>query len=55
MSSFAGDEVGAVVVDVGTHTTKAGFAGEENPKAIVPSVGIDDELMMELIMMMNVR
>ena len=38
MSSYAGDEVGAIVVDVGSHTTKAGFAGEENPKAVVPSV-----------------
>jgi len=36
--SFAGDEVGALVIDVGSYTTKAGFAGEEAPRAIVPSV-----------------
>jgi actin-like protein 6A len=36
-----GDEVGAVVMDIGTHTTKAGFAGEDMPKAIFPSyVGV---------------
>ncbi|KAL9649846.1 hypothetical protein ABK040_009659 [Willaertia magna] len=36
--SFAGDDVGAIVVDIGSYTTKAGFAGEETPKALVPSV-----------------
>jgi len=36
-----GDEVGAVVVDVGSTTTKAGFAGEDSPKAVFPtSVGV---------------
>ena len=29
---YGGDEVGAVVFDIGTHTTKAGFAGEDAPK-----------------------
>ena len=32
------DEVNAVVVDVGSHTVKAGFAGEDTPKALFPSV-----------------
>jgi hypothetical protein len=29
---YGGDEVGAVVFDIGSHTTKAGFAGEDAPK-----------------------
>jgi actin-related protein len=33
-----GDEVGGIVMDIGTHTTKAGFSGEDTPKAIFPSV-----------------
>lgn len=35
---YGGDEVNAVVVDVGSHTVKAGFAGEDTPKALFPSV-----------------
>mmetsp|Transcript_10961 Transcript_10961/g.44838 ORF Transcript_10961/g.44838 Transcript_10961/m.44838 type:complete len:437 (-) Transcript_10961:51-1361(-) len=36
-----GDEVGAIVVDVGSNTTKAGHAGDDLPKAIFPSaVGV---------------
>lgn len=34
---YGGDEVNAVVVDVGSHTVKAGFAGEDTPKALFPS------------------
>ena len=26
------DEVGALVFDIGSHVTKAGFAGEDSPK-----------------------
>ena len=26
------DEVGAIVVDIGSHTTRAGYAGEDMPK-----------------------
>eukprot|EP01113_Clastostelium_recurvatum_P007251 TRINITY_DN1336_c0_g1_i3.p1 TRINITY_DN1336_c0_g1~~TRINITY_DN1336_c0_g1_i3.p1 ORF type:complete len:449 (-),score=108.03 TRINITY_DN1336_c0_g1_i3:18-1364(-) len=38
---YGGDEVGAVVLDVGTTNTKAGFAGEDSPKAVFPtSVGL---------------
>eukprot|EP00047_Mylnosiga_fluctuans_P005309 m.239711 g.239711 ORF g.239711 m.239711 type:complete len:432 (+) comp13529_c0_seq1:29-1324(+) len=38
---FGGDEVGAVVFDIGTHTTKAGYAGEDTPKGAFPSaVGV---------------
>ena len=32
------DEVSAIVVDVGYTSCKAGFAGEDNPKAVFPSV-----------------
>ena len=35
------DEVSAIVVDVGHTSCKAGFAGEDNPKAVFPShVGV---------------
>ncbi|ESO10088.1 hypothetical protein HELRODRAFT_156388 [Helobdella robusta] len=30
---YGGDEVGAVVLDIGSHTTRGGFAGEDMPKA----------------------
>ena len=35
---IGGDEVGAVVVDVGAHTTRAGYAGEDVPRAVFRSV-----------------
>ncbi|KAL0486142.1 actin-like protein [Acrasis kona] len=35
--SHGGDEVGSLVMDIGTLNTKAGFAGEDTPKAIFPS------------------
>jgi actin-like protein 6A len=31
------DEVSAVVVDFGSHTTRAGYAGEDGPRVIAPS------------------
>ncbi|KAK8934154.1 Actin-related protein 4 [Platanthera zijinensis] len=34
---FGGDEVSAVVIDLGSHTCKAGYAGEDSPKAVFPS------------------
>mmetsp|Transcript_28703 Transcript_28703/g.39659 ORF Transcript_28703/g.39659 Transcript_28703/m.39659 type:complete len:444 (+) Transcript_28703:220-1551(+) len=38
---YGGDEVAAVVLDVGTHTAKGGYAGEDTPKAVFPSsVGV---------------
>lgn len=36
---YGGDEVNAIVVEIGTHTTKAGYAGDDVPKAVFPSVG----------------
>ena len=32
------DEVNAIVLDVGTYQVKAGYAGEDAPKFICPSV-----------------
>ncbi|SPQ97630.1 unnamed protein product (mitochondrion) [Plasmodiophora brassicae] len=34
---FGGDDVGALVIDTGSLSTKTGFAGENIPKAVVPS------------------
>lgn len=33
------DEVSAVVLDVGSSSAKAGYAGDESPKAVFPTVG----------------
>jgi len=35
---YGGDEVAAIVLDLGSHTCKAGYAGEDAPKAVFPSV-----------------
>jgi hypothetical protein len=32
------DEVNAVVIDLGTYLCRAGFAGDDTPKAAFPSV-----------------
>lgn len=32
------DEVSAIVIDLGSHTCKVGYAGEDAPKAVFPSV-----------------
>ncbi|EKX51987.1 hypothetical protein GUITHDRAFT_102601 [Guillardia theta CCMP2712] len=38
---YGGDEVSAIVLDVGYTSCKAGFAGEDNPKAVFPTaVGV---------------
>eukprot|EP00195_Chlamydomonas_chlamydogama_P008600 CAMPEP_0202890812 /NCGR_PEP_ID=MMETSP1392-20130828/1103_1 /ASSEMBLY_ACC=CAM_ASM_000868 /TAXON_ID=225041 /ORGANISM="Chlamydomonas chlamydogama, Strain SAG 11-48b" /LENGTH=422 /DNA_ID=CAMNT_0049574455 /DNA_START=106 /DNA_END=1370 /DNA_ORIENTATION=- len=40
-NAYGGDEVNAIVVDIGTCLTKAGYAGDDIPKAIYPSqVGV---------------
>lgn len=31
------DEISALVLDAGSHTTRAGFAGEDVPKSVVPT------------------
>ena len=41
MTFFAGDEVSALILDVGSSSVKAGYAGEDTPKAVFPSyVGV---------------
>ncbi|KAJ8752123.1 hypothetical protein K2173_001798 [Erythroxylum novogranatense] len=35
---YGGDEVSAIVIDLGYHSCKAGYAGEDAPKAVFPSV-----------------
>lgn len=37
---MSSDEVSAIVVDLGSHTCKAGYAGEDAPKAVFPSVSV---------------
>jgi len=32
------DEVSAIVIDVGSYSCKAGYAGDDTPKAVFPSV-----------------
>ncbi|XP_020519147.1 actin-related protein 4 isoform X3 [Amborella trichopoda] len=51
---YGGDEVSAIVLDLGSHTCKAGYAGEDAPKAVFPSVvgsieqsGLDDAVGIE--------
>ncbi|KNC50847.1 actin superfamily protein [Thecamonas trahens ATCC 50062] len=34
---FGGDEVAALVLDIGSSTTRIGFAGEDTPKSVMPS------------------
>lgn len=38
VAMYGGDEVSAIVVDLGSHSCKAGYAGEDAPKAVFPSV-----------------
>lgn len=38
MNACGADDVGAVVVDVGTQFTKIGHAGEDSPRYCIPSV-----------------
>lgn len=37
MAELTADEVSALVVDFGSHTTRAGYAGEDGPRVIAPS------------------
>ncbi|BGP16247.1 hypothetical protein JCM10213_007688 [Rhodosporidiobolus nylandii] len=34
---YGGDEVGAIVLDIGSSTVRAGYAGEDTPKCVFPS------------------
>jgi len=35
------DEVSAIVLDLGSHSVKAGYAGEDQPKSVFPSVSLN--------------
>uniref|UniRef100_A0A8R7UQB5 Actin-related protein 4 n=2 Tax=Triticum urartu TaxID=4572 RepID=A0A8R7UQB5_TRIUA len=35
---YGGDEVSAIVIDVGSYSCKAGYAGDDTPKCVFPSV-----------------
>ncbi|TFY65097.1 hypothetical protein EVJ58_g2198 [Rhodofomes roseus] len=37
MVNYGGDEVSALVVDIGTSSLRAGYAGDDTPKAIIPT------------------
>lgn len=45
------DEVNALVIDIGSSTVKAGYAGEDTPKALFPSVStiLSDETRLKAI------
>lgn len=34
---YGGDEINALILDPGSHSTRAGFAGEDTPKSVVPT------------------
>lgn len=34
----SGDDIGAIVADIGSFSTRVGFAGEDSPRAYVQSV-----------------
>ncbi|KAF9821434.1 hypothetical protein IEO21_00680 [Rhodonia placenta] len=45
MVNYGGDEVSALVVDIGTSSLRAGYAGDDTPKAIIPTTyGYIEEL-----------
>ncbi|KAG5654458.1 hypothetical protein H0H81_001957 [Sphagnurus paluster] len=37
MVNYGGDEVSALVVDIGSSTLRAGYAGDDTPKAVIPT------------------
>lgn len=37
MVNYGGDEVSALVLDIGTSSVRAGYAGDDTPKAIIPT------------------
>jgi len=46
MTTYGGDEISAIVLDIGSSLSKAGWSGEDSPKVIIPSyVGtiVDEE------------
>jgi len=37
MTTYGGDEISAIVLDIGSSLSKAGWSGEDSPKVIIPS------------------
>ena len=37
LTVFCADEVSALVLDIGTSSVRAGYAGDDTPKAIIPT------------------
>jgi len=37
MTTYGGDEISAIVIDIGSSLSKAGWSGEDSPKIIIPS------------------
>ncbi|OUM64681.1 hypothetical protein PIROE2DRAFT_8521 [Piromyces sp. E2] len=37
MTAYGGDEISAIVIDIGSSLSKAGWSGEDSPKVIIPS------------------
>ncbi|PSR73659.1 hypothetical protein PHLCEN_2v10578 [Hermanssonia centrifuga] len=37
MVNYGGDEVSALVIDIGTSSLRAGYAGDDTPKAVIPT------------------
>jgi actin-related protein len=35
---YSGDNIGAVVADIGSYACRVGFAGEDSPRAYLPTV-----------------
>ena len=33
-----GEDIGAIVADIGSYATRIGYAGEDSPRAFIPSV-----------------
>jgi actin-related protein len=48
---YGGDEVGALVLDVGSGALRLGFAGEDMPKAVFASVSIIISPQIDYLMM----
>jgi actin-related protein len=40
---YCGDETGSFIGEIGSHTCRFGYGGEDNPKLVVPSYTIRDE------------
>jgi actin-related protein len=43
-----GDDIGAIVADIGSFSTRIGFAGDDTPRAYFPSVRISQEYSLNL-------